>query len=455
MERRRNPAPAEVAAPVPARVPAPPGDLRVLIVADNASELYGGEAVLPLRYFQALRARGVPAWLVTHARVRAELTARMPEALDRIHFIEDSPAHRLLWRLGRRLDHRLSHASTQFLSRLLTQAAQRRLARTLIEREGVNVVHQPTPVSPREPSILRDLGAPVVFGPMNGAADFPPAFRDQESRITRRLLALGRTMTPLLSRMFAGKRDAAVLLIANERSRAALFEAAEGKVFSLPENGVDTALWRPVRGRRRDWDECRFVFVGRLIRSKGVDLWIEAFKKAARDGVALSGTVVGDGPELPALVAQARSAGLLASRPNEPGRIHFAGWQPPADLRAIIGQQDCLVFPTLCECGGAVLLEAMAMELPVITTDWGGPADYVDGSCGILVAPDGRDSFIDGLAQAMRRLAADPTLRARLGQAGRRKIELFYTWDSKIECMIGHYRRAIRSHRRDLERRRA
>ncbi len=80
---------------------------------------------------------------------------------------------------------------------------------------------------------------------------------------------------------------------------------------------------------------------------------------------------------------------------------------------------DALVLPSLYECGGAVVLEAMAMGLPVVATKWGGPADYLDESTGILIEPTGRESFINELAEAMIRLAQSPELRAQLGQAAR------------------------------------
>jgi glycosyltransferase involved in cell wall biosynthesis len=88
----------------------------------------------------------------------------------------------------------------------------------------------------------------------------------------------------------------------------------------------------------------------------------------------------------------------------------------------------------------------MAMRLPVISTDWGGPADYVDDSCGILVPLDSREQLVGGLARAMERLATDSELRNRMGQAGRLKVEEHYTWEGKITRMVQIYQEAIASH---------
>ena len=95
------------------------------------------------------------------------------------------------------------------------------------------------------------------------------------------------------------------------------------------------------------------------------------------------------------------------------------------------------VLPSLRECGGTVLLEAMSLEVPMICADWGGPSRYVDDTVGIRVKPDSAEAFTQGLADAMRRLASDPDLRRRLGDAGpARARSHYYDWDSKIDRVI-------------------
>jgi glycosyltransferase involved in cell wall biosynthesis len=417
--------------------PGPP--VRVLIIAENASETYGGEAILPVRYFRMLHQRGIPTWLLTHSRVRPELASLLPEQINNVHFVEETMLHRLLWMVGSKFDSRLQYFTTGFILRLVTQRSQLKIARHLIRQHSIAVVHQPTPVSPREPSLLMGLGTPVIIGPMNGNMDYPPAFRTEEPLLTRAFIAVARTWADLLNNVFPGKRRASILLVANQRTRQALARNVSGKVVYLPENGVDTAVWRPGVQRQSAAGDCGFIFVGRLIRSKGVDLWLEACERVLRDGTAISVTIVGDGPESGRLKEQARSAGLLAEQANQVGKVFFAGYLPQEKVAQVLSTQDCLVLPTLIESGGAVLLEAMASALPVIATDWGGPADYVDEECGILVRPDSREALIQGLADAMQRLAGNPDLRRQLGKAGRQKVEKCYSWEGKIDRIIALY----------------
>ena len=113
------------------------------------------------------------------------------------------------------------------------------------------------------------------------------------------------------------------------------------------------------------------------------------------------------------------------------------GWLSRTEAAQVLRDADVFVMPSLRECGGTAILEAMAMGKPIITTNWGGPADYVDSSCGILVDPSSKDAFIDGLAAAMIRLASSPELREALGQAGRRRIRRDHlAWDDKADYVL-------------------
>lgn len=405
---------------------------RVIIVADHASLRFGGEASLPLHHFAGLRRRGVEAWLVVHARTRDELTEALPADLDHIHFLPDTRLNRLCWRLGSLLPARLSYFTFGYISRLATQVAARRVARALVRRHRATVVHQPIPVSPREPSLLHGMGAPVVIGPMNGNMSYPPAFRSATlwHRLTSGLTGLGRLLSGPLHVLMPGKRRAALLLVANARTRQALPPRPAGAIRELVENGVDLDLWRAPEARPGA-GPVRFVFMGRLVELKAVDVLLEAFARMRDSSARLE--IIGEGPQRADLMRQSQRLGLA-------DRVSFAGWQTQAACAARLAAADALLLPSLHECGGAVVLEAMAMARPVVATDWGGPADYLDPECGILVPPASREALTAGFAAAMDRLAADPELRARLGRAGRAKVERSYSWAGKIDIMLDLYR---------------
>lgn len=421
--------------------------MRVLIVAEHASARFGGEAALPLHYFRVLRARGADVRMITHARVRDELLQTFPDAGDRIAFIEDTATHRWMWRIGRALPARLAYISTGFVSRVTTQRAQRRLARQLVRQHAIDVVHQPMPVSPREPSLMHGLGAPVVIGPLNGNMTYPPAFRSGSERRIAFVEKLARSFSDSLNALMPGKRRAAAVIAANERTRQALPKGLRGEVLVIPENGVDLGLWREQDGADAADSAApaltRFAYMGRLVDWKAVDLLLAAFARA-RGASPMTLTLFGDGVERAALTALARELDILGEAPDQPGKVHFAGWRSQAECAAALRLSDAMVLPSLWECGGAVVLEAMACRLPVVATAWGGPLDYIDARTGILVPPESRESLIDGLADGMRQLAASPALRRRLGDAGRQRIEADFDWERKMDAMLEVYERAVR-----------
>jgi glycosyltransferase involved in cell wall biosynthesis len=85
----------------------------------------------------------------------------------------------------------------------------------------------------------------------------------------------------------------------------------------------------------------------------------------------------------------------------------------------------------------------MAMGLPVIATRWGGPADYLDESCGVLLEPSSREAFVAALAAALVRLARSPAERRALGRAGLARVRERFDWEVKADAMLAVYRDAI------------
>ncbi len=446
-------------------------DLRILIVAENASLNFGGEAALPLHYFRVLRKRNIETWLIVHERTRHELESLFPQDIDRIYFIPDMMWHRIIWRLSKKFPARLSHFTFGFVLRLMTQLLQRRIARQVIQKHQVQVVHQPIPVSPREPSIMFDVGAPVVIGPMNGDMNYPPAFNSVENYFTKLAVKAGRFASDIINRLMPGKAHAAVLLVANQRTKAALPESVQVKsnIFEIVENGVDMEIWKSCSCSNYEdrllsinptFSPTRFVFVGRLVDWKAVNFLLDAFKIVINQ-VSAELEIIGEGPERAHLESQASRLGLLSlSERNDStaqhvssksGAVYFSGWLPQSECAERLKHADVFILPSLLECGGAVVLEAMAMKLPVIATNWGGPIDYVDASCGILIDPTSEISFVNGLAQAMIALSKHPEQRVAMGQSGYERVSKYFDWESKVDSILNIYQNAITVKSKSLE----
>jgi len=158
--------------------------------------------------------------------------------------------------------------------------------------------------------------------------------------------------------------------------------------------------------------ELEVLFVGRLVEAKGTALLIEAVAQARGEGRDVRLVLVGDGPNRPRLETLVRGLGVV-------DHVHFAGAVGQDRIRSFYESADVLCLPSFAEGVPIVLMEAMAMRRPVITTRIMGVPELVEHeTSGLLVAP-GRS---DQLRDAVLRLADDPSLRASYGEAGRRKI---------------------------------
>jgi len=402
--------------------------MRICIVAEHASERFGGEAFLPLHYFRLLRSRGIETWLVVHSRTRDELEELFPQDSDRILFVSDSWSHKLLARISRYLPPRISVATCGLLTHLITQFCERSMLRQVIRSQSIDVIHQPIPISPRFPSALFGFGVPVVVGPLNGGMEYPPAFRREESRMSRVAIAFLSLFVNLGNSLLPGKKHADVVLVANERTRRALPSGIRGRVVELNENGIDTGVWQSASGSP-DRTSPLFVFVGRLVDWKALDIAIRALEKVPSAELE----VVGDGPMLATWMSLAEELGVK-------GRVHFVGRMAQPEYAARLQASVALVLPSLYESGGAVVLEAMASGKPVIATRWGGPADYLDTSCGILVEPESYTALVTGFAEGMQKLIDSPELAKSMGNAGRERAVRDFDWQRRIDRVIGIYR---------------
>jgi glycogen(starch) synthase len=153
-------------------------------------------------------------------------------------------------------------------------------------------------------------------------------------------------------------------------------------------------LFRPLPGIARTGD---LLFVGRLVSDKGVDLLLDALGLLAADGITPRLAVVGEGPELPRLEAQARHLGIA-------DRVEFLGTRTGEELVEILHRHRILAVPSRYnEPFGIVALEGIACGCVVVGSEGGGLKEAI-GPCGVTF-PNGDAAALAGV---LSRLLDDP-----------------------------------------------
>lgn len=114
-------------------------------------------------------------------------------------------------------------------------------------------------------------------------------------------------------------------------------------------------------------------------------------------------------------------------------------------MDAFYSQSDVFLFPSLRECSGHVILEAMSHGLPPIVANAGGPAYSVTDECGYRIPLSNPTQFPRDLAGAVRKLAADPSALRRMGTAARARVAGHYLWEQKANWMSRLYAEVAQS----------
>jgi colanic acid/amylovoran biosynthesis glycosyltransferase len=188
-------------------------------------------------------------------------------------------------------------------------------------------------------------------------------------------------------------------------------DVSDWKKIEVVYMGVDPDAFSP-RPFRANPERIEIICVGRLAPVKAQHILIDAIDIVRRDHPNVLLHLVGGGPDRQALEKGVAARGLGAN-------VILHGFTPQDKLDQLYRGADIFALPSFAEGVPGVLMEAMAMEIPCVST-WitGIPELIRNGTDGFLVAP----SDVDAFADAIRKLIQDPDLRKRIGQAGRAQV---------------------------------
>jgi rhamnosyl/mannosyltransferase len=224
------------------------------------------------------------------------------------------------------------------------------------------------------------------------------------------------------------------ILVSSEQMSAAREIAGHRDAMRVLPYGVSPSLASSDEpSRPSDGAALRLLFVGRLVYYKGLDVLVHAVARLADQSVRL--TIVGAGP----LRAELEN---LAARLGVQDRVELAGPVDDAAVREMYRSNDVFVMPSdsRAEAFGMAMCEAMASGLPAVSTSVGTGTDWVnlDGVTGLVVPPGDPEP----LAGALRTLAGDADLRARLGRGAQQRARREFSFERHVDRLVEVYEAA-------------
>lgn len=241
---------------------------------------------------------------------------------------------------------------------------------------------------------------------------------------------------PLLMQGFVANRMSRIITVSHNAAKE--INKAFGvnqKNISVIYNGMDSSLFYPVKGVKKKSNS--IIFVGNVEdRKKGIIYLLKAMT-LTKHNVTL--TIVDGGAPNRSTVPH------LIDKLGVNGRVTFTGKIPIEKLITLYSQHEMAVLPSLYEGFGFPAAEAMACELPVITSTAGALPEVVGEhmETGYLVPP--RDAA--AIAEGIDFLLDNPEIRKRLGKAGRKRVLEIFTWENAARELVNLYEEVINAHR--------
>ena len=405
--------------------------MRVLISAYACRPGWGSEPGVGWNVTREL-VKHHEVWLITRAdnrpMIEAELLAHPVAQLHVVYY--DLPRWARWWKKEQR--------GVQ-LHYYLWQVGAYWVARKLHRSVNFDLVHHVTYVRYWSPSFVALLPAPFIWGPVGGGESAPKAFWQDFSlrgKTYETLRDLARWLgehDPFLQ-LTAQRTTIALATTEDTAQRLQKLDVSNVQVFSQVGLAKEEITFF-AQHTTQNSSQVKFISIGRLLHWKGFHLGLRAFAQAQLPEAEY--WIVGDGPEGPQLQVLAEELGIAS-------QVKFWGQLPRDETLCRLGQCHVLVHPSLHDSGGSVCLEAMAVGQPVICLDLGGPATQVIEETGFKVAAHTPEQAVRDLAEAMIRLAKEPELRVRMGQAGQKRVSEVYDWEAKSRFLTQLYQETLK-----------
>lgn len=309
-----------------------------------------------------------------------------------------------------------------------------------IKRHEFDIVHRVTPLTPTTPSLLAKHCArsltPFILGPLNGGVRWPKGFGTVR-RKEREWLSYVRNAYKLLPGYRSTLLNSAAIVVGSRSTLNDIPTRFKSKCIYVPENAIDPARFSAAITMRSS-GIMRACFIGRLVPYKGPDMLLEAVAPLIKSR-RLHLDIIGDGPLMPELIA------FIKAHELEEG-VSLRGWLSHDELQPVMCESQLLLFPSIREFGGGVVLEAMAMGIVPVVVDYAGPGELVCNAVGFKIPLGSRELIVKSLFETVAAICDDPRSLPRKSDAARALVRDSFTWDVKARQIIEVYDWALGRH---------
>ncbi len=317
------------------------------------------------------------------------------------------------------------------------------VARRAAMRENVHfdIIHHVTFNGFRFPGAWWQRKEPIVLGPLGGgsiaARDYRPCFGSRWIlEKVRELSIVHWQWNPWTA---ASLRNATKVLVVGQE-----LQSRFSHYGVQAEMMLETALPQGLEGVQPEIaasDKKDFIWVGNLEPWKAWQIALQAYALAVSDGLGDNRLkIVGCGSQAAAALESARNLGIA-------DRVDFLGSVPRDEVWDLMTNARALVFSSVRDTSGNVVLEAMGMSCPVICFKHQGVAMITDDSCAIRVTPGSWESSVSDFRTAILALASNDKLVDLMGRNARSRVFRELTWSKKVTRMLEIYAESLRRSR--------
>lgn len=402
--------------------------MRVLLSAYACEPNRGGEAEVGWQRMLHMRAFADEVWTLTRANNQPKIEADAASFDRRLHFLYyDLP------RWAQLLKKRWWFLHFYFI---LWQWGAYRAARRQHQETPFDRVYHVTFASMLAASFMGRLGIPFIIGPIAGGEHTPyrlrrnMPFRGKATELLRDVSMVFQRCNPFAQSAYAA---AVQIYVASRESMKLVPRKWHAKTHVQFAVGIEAPKDIHASGARLG--NSRFVFVGRLLPLKGVHFAIRALALTSQAIPDVKLTIIGNGPYEKWLRGLVEQCGVSNS-------VDFMGPLARNQILNTLHDFTALIFPSLHDSAGMVVLEALSCGLPVVCLDLGGPGILVNESCGIVVPTTGKTEgqIEKAIGEAMVRLAMlSDAERANLSQGAVDRAAQ-WSWQNLTAAIAGEIR---------------